>query len=496
MQEKADVFIIGGGINGCGIARDASGRGLSVILCEQNDLASSTSSASTKLIHGGLRYLEHGEFKLVRSALREREILLAQAPHVISPLEFIIPHTTNSRPYWLIRLGLFLYDHLSARPTLPSSKNINLHTHIAGQFLRREYTKGFSYADCWVDDSRLVILNAIAAREQEAQIYPHMRFLTATRRPDYWEITAIKDEKIFHFQAKVLINAAGPWVNQVADLLGTVPKKSLRLVQGSHIVVPKLFDHPFAYLLQSDDKRIIFVISYQNDFTLIGTTETSFGIEKNLNQIEITESEVKYLCQQVNHYFKKNLSDTDIKWKFSGVRPLVEDYSHSLRAVTRDYELLFDHNLTHAPYLAIYGGKITVYRQLAEKVLKTLEVIFPNMSEPWTEKSYLPGGKEVKNHFSYEKLIAQHYPWLPQNLRERWVRSYGNLIFKLLDNVRSMDDLGEAISEDLYAKEVEYLIQYEWAHTTQDILWRRTKLGLKFTDIQKDKLKKVMASLN
>jgi glycerol-3-phosphate dehydrogenase len=474
-----DLLVVGGGINGAGIARDAVGRGLSAVLVEQADLASSTSSASTKLIHGGLRYLEYYEFRLVREALIEREVLLAQAPHIIWPLRFVLPHEKSLRPAWMIRLGLFLYDHLGGRKRLPGSHGVDLRRDPVGAPLKRSLTKGFIYSDCWVEDSRLVVLNALDAAERGARILPRTRCVAAERRDDLWE-AVIEDGATGEretVRARVLVNAAGPWAASFIDeALGVCGRHRLRLVKGSHIVVGKLYDGEHAYILQNEDRRIVFAIPYERDHTLIGTTDVSF--DGDPASVSISNAEIAYLCDVVNRHFIPQVAPQDVVWTYAGVRPLYDDEAQSASAVTRDYVLDLE-EAGGAPILSVFGGKITTYRRLAEHALTKLQPHFPAMGPSWTAQAPLPGGDMPEADFDhFLAAFRARFPWLPAALARRYARAYGTRADRLLDGVGGMADLGPHFGDDLYGREVDYLIANEWARTAEDILWRRSKLGL------------------
>ena len=489
MQTICDIFVIGGGINGVAIAADAAGRGLSVTLCEKGDLASGTSSASSKLIHGGLRYLEFYEFNVVRKALHEREILLQRAPNIITPLEFVLPYEKHLRSPWLIRFGLFLYDHLSRRNYLPSSSSIDFKNDLRGAPLKAEFLKGFSYYDCYTDDARLVVLNAMSAQENGATILTHTQFASALRENNLWKIVLKNShsaEESIHY-AKALINAAGPWVKQVQENISDSKLKfNVELVKGSHIVVPKLYDGDFAYILECDDKRIIFAIPYQEDFTLIGTTDKNFNL--NLDEVTINADEKEYLCRIINYYFQKNITLNDIVWSYSGVRCLQAGDDGNLSEITREYKLLLDNNPN--PLLTVIGGKLTTHRVLAEGVLALLQPYFPAMKKPWTAFAKLPGSDFAE--LSVEKFSQQFKSknsWLPEKIANRYVRDYGTNANKIIANATSLNDLGKEFPGGLYQKEIEYLLANEWAETAEDILWRRTKLGLVFSEKDVDDLK-------
>jgi len=488
MPSSVDLLVVGGGINGAGIAADAAGRGLSVLLCEKSDLGGATSSASTKLIHGGLRYLEYYEFRLVRESLAEREVLLRAAPHIVWPLRFRLPHQPSQRPAWMIRAGLFLYDHLGKRVTLPASRSIRFGDDSP---LVAQFRKGFEYSDCWVDDARLVVLNAMQARHHGAVVKTRTACtaLTATSGDGgraTWQATLTDSGTGVQSQvsARCVVNAAGPWVSHLGKQLAPeTPPDPVRLVKGSHIVVPRLYDGDHAYMLQHVDGRVIFVIPYENEFSLIGTTEQDFAADPA--EARISEEETTYLLAIVNQYFRRGLSEEDVRHQFSGVRPLIDEEGENASKVSRDYTLELD--LAPAPLLTVYGGKITTYRRLAEAVLHKLAPLFPDMTGDWTSKATLPGGDfESQNALSGQ--LAAEYPWLAPALRERWVKQYGMLIKGLLDGVTDMTGLGAKIGPDLYAREVDYLCDQEWARTADDILWRRTKLGLWFSDAERTAL--------
>jgi len=480
-DNEYDLLIIGGGINGAGIAADASGRGLKVLLCEQNDLASATSSNSSKLIHGGLRYLENYQFRLVREALREREVLLKKAPHIMWPLSFRLPHQAHLRSPWMIRMGLFIYDHLAWRNALPASKAIEFNR---DSVLNSSITQGFEYADGWVDDARLVILNAQTAHNLGATIATRTRCIKATRNADYWDVTLEQQASKQHLniKAKSVVNAAGPWVASLFEDVFTQPTPhTVRLVKGSHIVVPRIHSQPVAYILQNEDNRIVFVIPYEQDYSLIGTTDEEYS--GDIADVKISEQEIEYLISITNHYFKKPISEADIVHTFSGVRPLLDDKSTDAQAVTRDYKLILNNEADHAPLLSVFGGKITTYRKLAENAVNKLAPFYPKMSGSWTKDTPLPGG-DFSNQAHLIAQLESSYPWLPIDTLKRMARSYGTLSYQLLGNSQAIGDLGYHFGHGLYAKEVDYLVNHEWAKSSADILWRRTKLGLRFTEKQ------------
>ncbi|MEO8965056.1 MAG: glycerol-3-phosphate dehydrogenase [Gammaproteobacteria bacterium] len=493
-MENTDIFVIGGGINGAAIAADAAGRGLSVILCEKDDLASGTSSRSTKLIHGGLRYLETYEFNLVKTALREREILMRKAPHLVTPLEFVLPHEKHLRPAWMIRVGLFIYDHLAKRTRIPSSKYINLKNDPRGAALLSKFSKGFSYFDCWTDDARLTVLNALAAKENNATILTRHEFISVKKDKQHWEISIQNTltKEIVFYRAKVLINAAGPWINQVQKQIN--PKKlfNIELVKGSHIIVPKIFEGRFAYILQNTDERVVFAIPYHSEFTLVGTTDVS--ISNEIDQVNISSDEKDYLCTIINKYFKKSISVSDIVASYSGVRCLQNESENNPAKITRDQKLLLETE-DGLPILTVVSGKITTHRSLAEEAIDRLKPYFPNMKPAWTASTPLPGGNFIDNDFNiFYGEFKQKFSWLPEKIAYRYAKSYGTKVYELLGNAIALEDLGEKFSDDLYQKEVEYLIQCEWAKTADDLLWRRSKLGLFLSDVEQKKLAKWLES--
>jgi glycerol-3-phosphate dehydrogenase len=477
MAERFDLLVVGGGINGAGIARDAAGRGLSVCLCEQDDLAAHTSSASTKLIHGGLRYLEQFEFALVGKALAEREVLLRLAPHIIWPLRFVLPYQSHLRPVWMIRLGLFLYDHLGRRRSLPGSRRVDLRRHPAGPPLRDGFRIGFTYSDAWVQDARLVVLNAMDARERGATILPRTRCIDARRGDDGWEVRLqSRHGDISTVRAGALVNATGPWAVRFLDEVAHVGHDhALRLVKGSHIVVPRLFEHDHAYIFQQPDRRIVFAIPYEHDFTLVGTTDVDYRADPAAPHID--EAETRYLCEAANRYFRKRIAPADVAWSYSGVRPLLEDEQSNAADVSRDYLLELD--ARGAPLLNVFGGKLTTYRRLAEEALDRLAPRLPATAPAWTARGApLPGGERTDID-AYQRELQADYPWLPASMAWRLARSYGTRCARLLGQARSLHDLGERFGADLYRAEVDYLREHEWAVDAADVLWRRSKLGLR-----------------
>jgi len=473
-----DLAVIGGGINGCGIARDAAGRGARVVLFEQGDLAGATSSASTKLIHGGLRYLEHGAFRLVREALIEREILWGLAPHLITPLRFVLPHTPEQRPAWLLRLGLFLYDHLGGRRALPGTRTVNLARDPTGAPLRSGLTRAFEYSDCWVDDARLVVLNARDAAERGAVIRTRTKVLGARRIGDLWEIEIRADGASERVRARGLVNAAGPWVAALSQCLHPGPTGGVRLVQGSHIVVPALFTHDRAYLFQNGDGRIVFAIPYEGAFTLIGTTDRDYAGDPA--RVTAGPEEVAYLCEAASRWFRVPVGLQDVVWSFSGVRPLHDDGTGAAQAATRDYALDLDAPPGGAPRLTVFGGKITTYRRLAEHALSRLAPHLPSLAAPaWTAGACLPGGDFPRN--GLPALVARlrdAHPWLAAAHAGRLARAYGTRAMAILGDAKGAADLGGFLAGDLTPAEVDHLVRFEWARTAEDVLWRRSKLGL------------------
>jgi glycerol-3-phosphate dehydrogenase len=473
-----DLAIVGGGINGAGIARDAAGRGLTTLLVEKDDLASHTSSWSTKLIHGGLRYLEYYEFRLVAEALAEREVLLRAAPHIIAPLQFVLPHEPHLRPAWMIRAGLFLYDHLGGRKSLPSSFGVELSTSKWGAGLKNTFHRGFVYADARVDDARLVVLNAISAREKGADIRTHTKLIAGRREDGRWRLTLQEaNGETQEVSARVLVNAAGPWVKQVQDEVSAEPTQArVRHVKGSHIVVPRVHREAHAYILQNSDHRIVFVIPYQNEFSLIGTTDIPV---EEYEHPEISSEEIAYLCGIASAYLAKPIAPAEVVWTYSGVRPLYDDGSSDPAAVTRDYVLKLDSDDGAAPLLSIFGGKITTYRRLAEQALSELAPFFPEMKRPWTKTEPLPGGDMVRGDLAaYERELNARYASLDPRLLAALVRRHGTRTPRILGSANSIADLGRHLGDTLYAAEIDYLIAQEWATSAEDVLWRRTKCGL------------------
>jgi glycerol-3-phosphate dehydrogenase len=489
-----DLLVIGGGINGVGIARDAAGRGLTVLLCEKNDLASATSSSSSKLIHGGLRYLEQYEFRLVREALSEREVLLSNAAHIVHPLRFILPHNRHLRPAWMIRIGLFLYDHLAKRsPRLPGSRRLRLRQSPQGAPLKPELHTGFEYSDARVDDSRLVVLNAMDAGARGATILTRTECIGIRVHDGQWQAELrTADGTAITVQARILVNAAGPWVEKLQHLVAEqtgqpVGHSKLRLVKGSHITVPKLYEGDWAYILQNPDGRIVFVIPYQDDYSLIGTTDVAY--DGDPAAVTISDEETQYLCKAVNDYFVHAIGPEDVTWSYSGVRPLYDDAAGSASAVTRDY--VFDITGGHdgmPPLLSIFGGKITTFRRLAEHALDKLSP-YTHKPKEWTARAPLPGADMPgADPDAYEQVFKTRYPWLPHAMAHRYVGAYGTLSERIVAGACSLADLGVEFGDGLYEREVRWLVTHEWARTAEDILWRRTRLGLRATAETEQKL--------
>ena len=494
-----DIAIIGGGVNGCGIARDAAGRGWSVYLCEKDDLASSTSSASSKLIHGGLRYLEHFEFRLVREALIEREVLWRIAPHIVWPLRFVLPHHADLRPAWLLRIGLFLYDHLGGRRLLPPTRSLRLADDPAGEPLKPEFKLGFEYSDCWAEDARLVVLNARDAADKGAVIAPRTRCLSGTREGGLWTLTVREERsrRVSKIRARALVNAGGPWVNEVLGSTLQIPTPAaVRLVKGSHIVVRRLFQHDRCYILQNKDRRVFFVIPFERDYTLIGTTDLDYS--GDLDEVQISPEEIDYLCSAASSYFRAPVTADQVVWSYSGVRPLYDDGASEAQEATRDYVLKLDASEDSPPLLSIFGGKITTYRRLAEAALAILSPRLPpaRKAAGWTAQDALPGGDFPTDGF--ETLVSQtaaRYPFLARDTVRRLVRAYGTRAERLLGGARAQSDLGRTFGADLTEAEVLYLANNEWAMSAADIVWRRSKLGLRMSEAEVQDLDAYLGSL-
>lgn len=483
-----DLAIIGGGINGCGIARDAAGRGNSVFLCEMNDLASGTSSWSTKLVHGGLRYLEYYEFRLVREALIEREILWQIAPHIIRPLRFVLPHHSGLRPAWLLRLGLFLYDHIGGRKLLPPTRSVDLTRDEVGKpLVPNRYVKAFEYSDCFVDDARLVVLTARDAADRGAEISTRTRAVEIRQADGIWQVTVEDNASGIRstINARALVNAGGPWVEDVLRSgAGVNARAKVRLVQGSHIVVRKLYTHDRAYMFQNSDGRIVFVIPYQDDFTLIGTTDRDF--DGDPSKVKASPEEIRYLCDSVSEYLAQPVKPEDVVWTYAGVRPLYDDGASEAKAATRDYVFELD-TPGGAPLLSIYGGKITTHRRLAEEALERLAPYLRSAKakEGWTGKSPLPGGDmDVSAVAALSDELIRNYPFLTQTHANRLAHAYGTRAAKWLGHAKSLADLGQSFGAGLTESEVRYLMAHEWARSAEDIVWRRSKLGLRLSAVE------------
>ena len=491
-----DIFVIGGGINGCGIARDAVGRGYSVFLAEMNDLASGTSSWSTKLIHGGLRYLEHYEFRLVRESLMEREVLWKAAPHIIWPMRFVLPHHAGLRPAWLLRLGLFLYDHIGGRKLLPPTRTLDMRSDPAGKPLKPLFTRAFEYSDGWVNDARLVILNARDAADRGATIRTRTKVTGARRENGLWTITLEDGQtrSTDEIKARLVVNAAGPWVDRVLSAaVGQNDVHNVRLVQGSHIVIAKKFDDPRAYFFQNKDGRIIFAIPYEDEFTLIGTTDQDY--DGDPRDVRISDGEIDYLCNAASEYFVSPVKRSDIVWTYSGVRPLYDDGASKAQEATRDYVLKLEDAGGGAAIVNVFGGKITTYRRLAESMLEKIEARLGKRGKPWTAGATLPGGDFPVTGFDAQvaKLKAA-YPFLDLAHARRLTRLYGTRAKTLLGLCASMADLGRNFGSDLYEVEIRYLMAHEWAMTAEDVLWRRTKRGLRLSKEQAVMLDEFMST--
>jgi glycerol-3-phosphate dehydrogenase len=488
-----DLAIIGGGINGAGLARDAAGRGLRVLLVEMNDLSSGTSSASSKLIHGGLRYLEHGAFRLVREALGEREVLLRMAPHLIHPMRIVLPPIPGLRAPLKLRLGLLLYDWLGARKLLPSSRTIDLTHNVVGQPLKRSFRYAFEYSDCWVDDSRLVVLNALDAADRGAAISTRTRFVRVVRRNE-WELVLNSRGKREITTARVLVNAAGPWIGEVADTIIRQPLPvPARLIKGSHIVVRRRFAHAGGYILQAGDGRVVFALPFANDFTLIGTTDENFV--GDLKSPAPDAAEIMYLCDVANQYFRDRITPDELVWSYSGVRSLYNDGAGKPENVTRDYVLSLDEKRHLGPLLTIYGGKITTYRRLAEAAMARIGHFF-DMRPAWTAGSSLPGGEFPPEGF--EDVVAEmmaRWSFLSQPMARRLARAYGLRCERFLGTAERMADLGPVLTGDLTGAELRYLVEREWAQTADDVLWRRSKLGLSASAEERTAIAQFIAGL-
>jgi glycerol-3-phosphate dehydrogenase len=474
-----DVFIAGGGINGVGVARDAAGRGYSVCLCEMNDFASGTSSCSSKLIHGGLRYLERYEFRLVQESLKEREVLLRMAPHIIRPMRFVLPYAKGMRPAWLLRLGLVIYDHLGGRKILPGTRRVKFKNEETALLLKANFKSGFEYSDCWVDDSRLVVLNAVDAARKGADLRTYTKVTNVNRSTGVWVISTTDSltGKVEEIKAKSFVNASGPWVDEVLkESFKVKDSKNVRLVRGSHIVVNKLYNHDKSYICQNKDGRIFFIIPYEDNFTMIGTTDIHHG--EKVGIVKISDEEKKYICESANRYLKHEISSKDIIWSYSGVRPLYDDGASKAQEATRDY-VVKAKEYESSLMINIFGGKITTYRRLSEKILNHIEAFLGKRGESWTNKSFLPGGDiEVDGQLALKNKLHANYPFFSEDTIKRLVRSYGTITLDIFGDADSLESLGEDFGSGLHEKEVIYLIENEFARTSDDILFRRSKLGL------------------
>ena len=489
IPSEVDLLVVGGGINGTGISRDAAGRGLSVLLCEQHDLAQHTSSASSKLVHGGLRYLEQFEFRLVRESLQEREVLLRAAPHFVHAMRFVMPHVPALRPAWMIRIGLFLYDYLARRDTLPDSQAIDLRSAPYNSGLKQGLHKGFLYSDCWVDDARLVIANARAAVDLGADISPRTRCVAARREGARWRVTLHPENATpIDITARALVNVAGPWAKQFLNQnLQIKTPYALKLVKGSHIVVPSLYEGPHAFILQNNDGRVVFAYPYEGHYTLIGTTDVELSGDPAA--CVASDTEINYLCDAANRYFARALTSTDVVWHYSGVRPLFDDGATNVSKVTRDYTLRVDGAPDQPPVLSVFGGKITTYRKLAEHALEKLEPYIPKMKPPWTAEAALPGGDlNGLSTTDYARQLCAKRPGIPFDLMRTLVSRHGNGTPGMLGVATGLDDLGRHFGSTLYQREIDHFLVREWAHTADDILWRRTKCGLHLNPQEKQAL--------
>ncbi len=490
MSDITDLLIIGGGINGAGIARDAAGRGLSVVLCEQGDLAGATSSASTKMVHGGLRYLEYYEFGLVREALAERERLLHISPNLVTPLRLILPHDAKTRPAWMIRSALWLYDHLGGGSSLPRSGSTHLESCDEAKTLRHQQGKAFLYSDARTDDARMVVVNALDAKERGAKIHPHTKVISCKRQGQHWLVKAKSkkgDEK--SWKARALVNAAGPWVDVIDDCTGASAVKGMRLVKGSHIVLPKLFDGPRGFLFQNHDRRVLFALPWQGEFTLFGTTDTPF--HGNPYEAKLDDHEQDYLLEALNHFFASQTTSDDIVWSYAGVRALFGDLELDASKLSREYHLALTDTLEGAPVLTVLGGKITTFRALAEKAVNKIAPRLGNSAPQWTGTTILPGGDLPNRSLAqFEQEMAKKYPFLPEKMRNRLCCAYGTRLSRIIGNAKALTNLGRHFGGGLYEAELNYLKTYEWASSAEDVLWRRTKLGLFLSNAEQVELTK------
>ena len=494
LPTPVDLVVVGGGINGTGIARDAAGRGLKVLLCEQHDLAQHTSSASSKLVHGGLRYLEQYEFRLVRESLAEREVLLRAAPHIVHPMRFVMPHVPQLRPAWMIRMGLFLYDYLARRDTLPDSNSIDLSAAPYHDGLKPGLSKGFIYSDCWVDDARLVIANARAAADLGATVLTRTACVSARSEGALWRVTLQPENAApLEMSSRALVNVAGPWAKQfLNENINLDTPFGLKLVKGSHIIVPRLYAGKHAFILQNDDRRVVFVYPYEEHYTLIGTTDVEHTGDPG--EYSVSEEEIDYLCRAANRYFAHTVTPADVVWRYCGIRPLFDDGATNVSKVTRDYTLRLHGDTQTAPVLSVFGGKITTYRKLAEHALEKLAPWFPRMQTPWTERAMLPGGDlggVTIDHFV--TTLQKQYAALPPTLIQQIAYRHGSAARAVLGDTKTIADLGEYFGGHLYAREVDHFIAREWARSAEDVLWRRTKAGLHVNTSQKQMLTQYMS---
>ena len=485
-MKSCDLLIVGAGINGAGIARDAAGRGLSVVICDRGDLGGATSSASGKLIHGGLRYLEYREFRLVREALSEREVLMGIAPHITHPMRFVLPHEPERRAFWFVRLGLLLYDHLGRRQSLPGTETVQLARSPVGASLRARQGRAFIYSDVWVDDSRLVVLNCVDAARLGAIVMPRTACITARVENGRWMATLRRaaDGATTTVAARSIVNAAGPWVDGVLrEVIGANSPRRVRLVKGSHIVLRKFYAGEHAYVLQNDDRRLLFVVPFERDFVIVGTTDVPF--EDDAERVAIDGREIAYLCTALNRRFQLALSADDVVWSYSGVRPLLDDGQNDPSAVTRDYAFDLQAAAGAPPLLSIFGGKITTYRRLAEHALSELAPLLGTTAPAWTATKKLPGGDlRPGGVASFAAELQARHGWLPHGLAARFARSYGSLAWQMLQGARDLTALGQDFGATLYERELIHLRDREWAQTVDDVLWRRTKLGLRLDPTQ------------
>ncbi|RWR02420.1 glycerol-3-phosphate dehydrogenase [[Pantoea] beijingensis] len=491
-METKDLIVIGGGINGAGIAADAAGRGLSVLMLEAQDLACATSSASSKLIHGGLRYLEHYEFRLVSEALAEREVLLRMAPHIAFPMRFRLPHRPHLRPAWMIRTGLFMYDHLGKRTSLPASKGLRFG---ADSVLKPEIVRGFEYSDCWVDDARLVVLNAQEVIKHSGDVRTRTRVTRAWREDGLWIVEAedIDSGKTTTWRAKGLVNAGGPWVKQIFDEeLKLKSPYGIRLIKGSHIVVPRVHTQKQAYILQNEDHRIVFVIPWMDEFSIIGTTDVEYNGDPK--KVAIEDSEIDYLLNVFNEHFKKSLAREDIVWTYSGVRPLCDDESDSPQAITRDYTLDVHDDQGKAPLLSVFGGKLTTYRKLAEHAMEKLTKYYDNIGPAWTKNCVLTGGDIATSREDYANSLRRRYAFITEEMARHYARTYGSRSEAILKDAKSLEDLGENFGHDFYEAELRYLVEHEWVCELDDAIWRRTKQGMWLDEKQQTRVREWLAA--